>query len=55
MGWRPSKAYVIIFCLGVLYLLKKDLFFRISVGSAGDEKSKLKRSKTLAQRALKRI
>ena len=40
---------------GALYVLKKDLFFRISVGGAGDEKSKLKKSKTLAQRALKRI
>ena len=40
---------------GALYVLKKDLFFRISVGGAGDERSKLKKSKTLAQRALKRI
>jgi hypothetical protein len=40
---------------GALYVLKKDIFFRISVGGAGDEKSKLKKSKTLAQRALKRI
>jgi hypothetical protein len=40
---------------GALYVLKKDLFFRISVGGAGDEKSKLKKSKTLAQRVLKRI
>jgi hypothetical protein len=40
---------------GALYVLKKDLFFRISVGGAGDEQSKLKKSKTLAQRALKRI
>lgn len=40
---------------GALYVLKKDLFFRISVGGAGDEKSKLKKSKTLAQRALRRI
>jgi hypothetical protein len=40
---------------GALYVLKKDLFFRISVGGAGDEKSKLKKSRTLAQRVLKRI
>ena len=40
---------------GALYVLKKDLFFRISVGGASDEKSKLKKSKTLAERALKRI
>ena len=40
---------------GALYVLKKDVFFRISVGGAGDEKAKLKKSKTLAQQALKRI
>ena len=40
---------------GALYVLKKDLFFRISVGGAGDDKSKLKKSKTLARQALKRI
>ncbi len=40
---------------GALYVLKKDVFFRISVGGAGDEKSKLKKSKTLAQQVLKRI
>lgn len=40
---------------GALYVLKKDMFFRISVGGAGDEKAKLKKSKTLAQQVLKRI
>lgn len=40
---------------GALYVLKKDQFFRISVGGAGDEKAKLKKSKTLAQQVLKRI
>jgi hypothetical protein len=40
---------------GALYVLKKDVFFRISVGGAGDEKTKLKKSKTLAQQVLKRI
>jgi len=40
---------------GALYVLKKDFFFRISVGGAGDEKSKLKKSRTLAQQVLKRI
>ena len=40
---------------GALYVLKKEQFFRISVGGAGDEKSKLKKSKTLAQQILKRI
>jgi len=40
---------------GALYVLKKNLFFRISVGGAGDDKAKLKKTRTLAQRALKRI
>ena len=40
---------------GALYVLKKDLFFRISVGGAGDEKAKLNKSKTLAQNVLKRL
>ena len=40
---------------GALYVLKKDVFFRISVGGAGDAKTKLNKSKTLAQRVLKRI
>jgi hypothetical protein len=40
---------------GALYVLKKDVFFRISVGGAGDEKTKLKKSKTLALQVLKRI
>ena len=40
---------------GALYVLKKDLFFRISVGGAGDEKTKLNKSKTLAQNVLKRL
>jgi len=40
---------------GALYVLQKDVFFRISVGGAGDEKTKLKKSKTLAQQVLKRI
>ncbi len=40
---------------GALYVLKKDLFFRISVGGAGDEKAKLNKSRTLAQNMLKRL
>jgi hypothetical protein len=47
--WIASRAG------GALYVLKKDVFFRISVGGAGDEKTKLKKSKTLAQQVLKRI
>jgi hypothetical protein len=40
---------------GALYVLKNDVIFRISVGGAGDIKSKLNKSKTLAQKALARI
>jgi len=40
---------------GALYVLKGDRFFRISVGGAGDAKSKLNKSKTLAQQVLKKI
>lgn len=40
---------------GALYVLKKDVFFRISVGGAGDEKVKLNKSRTLAQNVLKRL
>ena len=62
-GARPQKiaglgedAYWIASRVGgALYVLKKDLFFRISVGGPGDADAKLKKSKALAQRALKRI
>jgi hypothetical protein len=40
---------------GALYVLKNDLFFRISVGGAGDQKAKLNKSKTLAQTILKKL
>lgn len=40
---------------GALYVLKKDLYFRLSIGGAGDERTKLNKSKTLAQDALKRL
>jgi len=40
---------------GALDVLKKDLFFRISVGGPGNADAKLKKSKALAQRALQRI
>lgn len=40
---------------GALYVLKKDAFFRISVGGAGDANSKLNKSKTLARKALARL
>jgi len=40
---------------GALYVLKKEVMFRISVGGPGDLKSKLDKSKTLARKALARI
>ena len=40
---------------GALYVLKNDLYFRISVGGAGDERTKLNKSRTLAQNVLKRL
>jgi len=40
---------------GALYVLKGDEFFRISVGGAGDAKAKLTKSKTLAEKVLKKL
>ena len=38
-----------------LYVLKKDVFIRVSVGGAGNEESKIEKSKALAAIALKRL
>jgi hypothetical protein len=40
---------------GELYVLKLDIFIRISVGGSGDAASKLKKCRALAEMALKRI
>ena len=40
---------------GALYVLKKDQYFRISVGGAGDAGTKLNKSKTLAQKILQKL
>jgi hypothetical protein len=40
---------------GALYVLKGDKFIRISVGGAGDEATKIAKSKKLAEMALKRL
>jgi len=40
---------------GALFVLKGNLYLRISVGGAGDQAQKLEKSKTLAQIALKRL
>jgi hypothetical protein len=40
---------------GALYVLKGNRYIRISVGGKGDAEAKLKKSKTLAQKALRRL
>ena len=40
---------------GALYVLKGSTYLRISVGGAGDQKSKINKSKALARLALKRL
>jgi hypothetical protein len=40
---------------GALYALKQHAFIRISVGGPDDQNSKLKKSKTLAQKVLKKL
>ena len=40
---------------GALYVLKGEVFIRLSVGGPGDETEKIKRTKALASHALKRL
>lgn len=40
---------------GALYVLKKDVILRISVGGPDNEETKIEKSKTLAQKALSRL
>lgn len=40
---------------GVLYVLKKNSFLRVSVGGSGDNDARLRRCKAMAQKALKRM
>jgi hypothetical protein len=40
---------------GALYVLKGEVFLRLSVGGSGDENEKIKRAKALASHALKRL
>jgi hypothetical protein len=40
---------------GALYVLKNDLFLRLSIGGAGDQKVKLNKSRALAQKILKKL
>ena len=41
--------------MGILYTLKKDKYFRVSIGGADAEEVKLQKSKKLAEYALKRL
>ncbi|HST31837.1 MAG TPA: hypothetical protein VLK27_13475 [Chthoniobacterales bacterium] len=40
---------------GAIYVLKDNVFIRISVGGSGDEESKIEKSKALAAKALSRL
>jgi len=40
---------------GAIYVLKGNAYIRISVGGSGDQASKIKKSKTLAQKAIARL
>ena len=40
---------------GALYVLKHDAYIRVSIGGAGDQKTKIEKTKALARLALKRI
>src|SRR5436853_163015 len=40
---------------GALYVLKNDVFIRVSVGGPDNEEAKIKRSKALAEKALSRL
>jgi hypothetical protein len=40
---------------GALYVLKGSTYLRVSVGGAGDQQSKINKSKALARLVLKRL
>jgi hypothetical protein len=47
--WMASPA------AGILYVLKGPNYIRISIGGAGDQETKLKKSKALAQKVIERL
>jgi len=47
--WSPNPAG------GAIYVLKKDVFIRISVGGRDNEEGKLDKSKALAQKVINRL
>jgi hypothetical protein len=40
---------------GAIYVLKKDVFIRLSIGGHDNQESKLDKSKTLARKAIDRL
>lgn len=50
-----DEAYWTGIVSATLYVLKKDAFIRISVGGPDNEEEKLRKSKVLAEKALKRL
>ena len=40
---------------GALYVLKHNSYIRVSIGGAGDQQTKIAKSKALARLALKRL
>jgi hypothetical protein len=47
--WSPSPVG------GAIYVLKKDVFIRLSIGGRDNEEGKLDKSKALAQKAIDRL
>ncbi|MFZ3375537.1 MAG: hypothetical protein WA183_08280 [Chthoniobacterales bacterium] len=47
--WSPNPAG------GAIYVLKKDVFIRLSIGGHDNEEAKLDKSKALAQKAIDRL
>lgn len=47
--WSPNPVG------GAIYVLKKDVFIRLSIGGRDDEQAKLDKSRTLAQKAIDRL
>ena len=47
--WSPNPVG------GAIYVLKKDVFIRLSIGGRDNEQGKLDKSKALAQKAIDRL
>jgi len=55
MGVGEEAFWVGNRIMGALYVLKGNAFLRISVGGEKDESVRITKTKTLAQKALKRL